>query len=106
MQRAAIARSVIHKPALLIADEPTGNLDSDNGEKVLKLLGELNREIGITILLATHSAETAAAAGRPVPIVEAEAVKTAGQMGSEYTGWLNFQPLYAKIVALEPDLLS
>ena len=66
MQRAAIARSVIHKPALLIADEPTGNLDSENGEKVLKLLGELNREIGITILLATHSAETAAAAGRVI----------------------------------------
>ncbi len=64
MQRAAIARAVIHRPALLIADEPTGNLDSANGERVLELLRELNRVLGLTILMATHSNETAAAAGR------------------------------------------
>ena len=64
MQRAAIARAVIHQPALLIADEPTGNLDSENGARVLQLLGELNREMGLTILLAPHSDETAAAAKR------------------------------------------
>jgi putative ABC transport system ATP-binding protein len=62
MQRAAIARAVIHQPALLIADEPTGNLDSENGARVLSLLSELNRELGLTILLATHAVETAAAA--------------------------------------------
>lgn len=66
MQRAAIARAVIHQPALLIADEPTGNLDSENGARVLSLLSELNREMGLTILLATHSAETSAAARRVV----------------------------------------
>jgi putative ABC transport system ATP-binding protein len=64
MQRAAIARALVHRPALLIADEPTGNLDSDNGRLVLALLGELNRETGVTILLATHAAEVAAAATR------------------------------------------
>jgi putative ABC transport system ATP-binding protein len=64
MQRAAIARALVHEPALLIADEPTGNLDSDTGARVLALLSELNRELGITILLATHAAEVAAAAGR------------------------------------------
>ena len=64
MQRAAIARAVIHRPALLIADEPTGNLDSANGENVLNLLQELNRDLGLTILMATHSQETAAAAKR------------------------------------------
>jgi putative ABC transport system ATP-binding protein len=64
MQRAAIARALIHKPALLVADEPTGNLDSENGANVLALIRELNSELGITILLATHSAEVAAAAGR------------------------------------------
>jgi putative ABC transport system ATP-binding protein len=64
MQRAAIARALVHRPALLIADEPTGNLDSDNGRLVLALLGELNRELGVTILLATHAAEVAAAAAR------------------------------------------
>jgi putative ABC transport system ATP-binding protein len=62
MQRAAIARAVIHTPALLIADEPTGNLDSENGARVLQLLGALNRELQLTILLATHSLDTAAAA--------------------------------------------
>jgi putative ABC transport system ATP-binding protein len=62
MQRAAIARAVIHTPALLIADEPTGNLDSENGARVLQLLSALNRELQLTILLATHSLDTAAAA--------------------------------------------
>ena len=66
MQRAAIARALVHRPTLLVADEPTGNLDSDNGTRVLSLLGELNREMGVTILLATHSEEVAAAAKRVV----------------------------------------
>lgn len=64
MQRAAIARALVHQPALLVADEPTGNLDSDNGARVLALLSELNREMGITVLLATHSADVADAATR------------------------------------------
>jgi putative ABC transport system ATP-binding protein len=64
MQRAAIARALVHEPALLVADEPTGNLDSENGARVLTLFGELNRELRITILLATHAQEVAAAAGR------------------------------------------
>lgn len=63
-QRAALARAVVHQPALLIADEPTGSLDSANGAKVLELFKELNRELGITILLATHDAGVAGAAGR------------------------------------------
>jgi putative ABC transport system ATP-binding protein len=64
MQRAAIARALIHKPALLVADEPTGNLDSENGANVLALVSELNQELGVTVLLATHSADVAAAATR------------------------------------------
>jgi putative ABC transport system ATP-binding protein len=66
LQRAAIARALVHRPSLLVADEPTGNLDSDNGQRVLALLRELNEETGTTILLATHAAEVAAAAGRIV----------------------------------------
>lgn len=64
MQRAAIARALVHRPALLVADEPTGNLDSDNGTRVLDLLAELNRDLGITILMATHAHDVAARATR------------------------------------------
>ena len=64
MQRAAIARALAHRPALLIADEPTGNLDSANGAAVLALLTELNSESGVTVLLATHAPDVAAAAHR------------------------------------------
>ncbi|MEO8681217.1 MAG: ABC transporter ATP-binding protein [Vicinamibacterales bacterium] len=74
MQRAAIARALVHRPKLLVADEPTGNLDSDNGARVLALLGELNREMGVTILLATHSAEVAAAAKRIVRMKDGKLV--------------------------------
>jgi putative ABC transport system ATP-binding protein len=61
-QRAALARAVIHEPALLIADEPTGSLDSTNGQLILELFQELNRDLGIAILMATHDASVAAAA--------------------------------------------
>jgi putative ABC transport system ATP-binding protein len=66
MQRAAIARAIVHDPALLVADEPTGNLDSENGARVLDLLRRLDRDTGLTILLATHDAELAGAADRIV----------------------------------------
>jgi len=66
MQRAAIARAMVHRPALLIADEPTGNLDSANGAHILELLLQLNRETGVSILLATHAREVADAAHRVV----------------------------------------
>lgn len=64
LQRAAMARALVHRPALLIADEPTGNLDSANGAAVLSLLVELNREMHVTMLLATHAPDVAAAAHR------------------------------------------
>ena len=64
MQRAAMARALIHQPSLIVADEPTGNLDSENGDNVLTLLKRLNAEMGVTILLATHAADVAAAAHR------------------------------------------
>ena len=55
MQRTSIARALINDPALILADEPTGNLDSANGKAVIELLVELNRSFGRTIIIATHS---------------------------------------------------
>ncbi len=65
-QRAALARAVVHEPVLLVADEPTGSLDSANGSNVLSLLKALNADLGVAILLATHDPVVAAAAKRVV----------------------------------------
>ena len=66
MQRTAIARALINSPAVVLADEPTGNLDSENGEAILALLSSANRELGLTIVMATHSTEAAACASRVI----------------------------------------
>ncbi|MEK7729301.1 MAG: ABC transporter ATP-binding protein [candidate division KSB1 bacterium] len=63
-QRVAIARALINNPPLILADEPTGNLDSENGLKILALLKQLSVEEGRTVLLATHSLEAARFANR------------------------------------------
>jgi putative ABC transport system ATP-binding protein len=63
MQRAAIARALIHRPSLLLADEPTGNLDSATGESIISLFNELHAG-GLTIIVVTHNARLAAAAQR------------------------------------------
>lgn len=77
-QRAALARAVIHEPALLIADEPTGSLDSTNGQLVLQLFRELNRDLGIAILMATHDSNVAAAANRIITMKDGVVVETLG----------------------------
>ena len=64
MQRVAVARALANEPALLLADEPTGNLDSKTGGQVLALVTGLVKERGITVVMATHSAEAAAHASR------------------------------------------
>src|SRR5271154_2657130 len=65
-QRVAIARAIVNEPALLLADEPTGNLDSENSRLVLGLLRDLNQRTGQTILMITHDLEAAAYANRIV----------------------------------------
>jgi putative ABC transport system ATP-binding protein len=65
-QRVAIARAIANKPAILLADEPTGNLDTENSNAVLNLLRELNERMGQTILMITHNPEAAAYGHRTV----------------------------------------
>ena len=65
-QRTAICRALINDPRILFADEPTGNLDSENGQAVLKLLSELRSEKGATLILVTHSPEIARMADRVI----------------------------------------
>ena len=75
LQRAALARALVHEPALVIADEPTGNLDSENGQRVLELLRSLNRETGVAVLLATHDPLLASAADRRIPMRDGAEVR-------------------------------
>ena len=75
-QRVAIARAVVANPKLILADEPTGNLDSRNGKEVMELLTELNHE-GTTVVMVTHSQHDAGYAGRIINLFD-------GQIVSEY----------------------
>ena len=72
-QRVAIARAVVAKPKLILADEPTGNLDSKNGEEVMKLLQQLNEE-GTTIIMVTHSPYDAGFSHRIVNLFDGKVV--------------------------------
>jgi lipoprotein-releasing system ATP-binding protein len=69
MQRAAIARALITHPRVLLADEPTGNLDAENGAGIVELLRDLNRHDGVTIIMVTHNLEIVAETDRMVRLV-------------------------------------
>jgi putative ABC transport system ATP-binding protein len=73
MQRAAIARALINEPRLLLADEPTGNLDSASGESIIGLFDQLNRE-GLTLVVVTHNAALAQAAQRQLTLQDGRLV--------------------------------
>lgn len=75
IQRVAIARALINNPAIILADEPTGNLDSKTGKKVMEVFRELNKEHGHTIILITHEDEIAEYADRIIMVRDGEIVK-------------------------------
>jgi putative ABC transport system ATP-binding protein len=74
-QRVAIARALVGYPAIVLADEPTGNLDSENSQIVLKMLQELNSKFGQTIVMITHSAEAAEVAQRIIRMKDGQIVQ-------------------------------
>jgi putative ABC transport system ATP-binding protein len=69
-QRVAIARAIVTRPVVLLADEPTGNLDTHTGEEIMDLISALNRDQGITVLMVTHEADMAAHAKRVIRFVD------------------------------------
>jgi len=74
-QRTAIARALVHRPSLLIADEPTGNLDSHSAAAVMQLLEKIGREALTTLIVVTHSSEVARAASRQVEMRDGKIVR-------------------------------
>ena len=74
-QRVAIARAIVNHPAILLADEPTGNLDSENSKAVLEVLRDLNERLGQTVLMITHNPEAAAYAHRTVQMRDGRVVE-------------------------------
>ncbi len=80
-QRVAIARAIVTKPSLLLADEPTGNLDSARSHEIMQLLTRLNRERGLTVVLVTHEDDIAAYAGRRLDFRDGRIVRETRNTG-------------------------
>ncbi|MBL8757314.1 MAG: ABC transporter ATP-binding protein [Phycisphaerae bacterium] len=73
-QRVAIARALVNRPPMLLADEPTGNLDQATGDRILDLIAEIRAETGLTVLMVTHDARVASRADRAVRMVDGRVV--------------------------------
>jgi len=81
-QRVAIARAIVGKPKLLLADEPTGNLDTANSKIIMELFTRLNRELGVTVILVTHNLGLISYCNKAVRLLDGKIVRTYGK--SEY----------------------
>ncbi len=81
-QRVAIARAIVTEPSLLLADEPTGNLDSHRSHEIMELLTGLNRERGITVLMVTHEPDMAAYADRVIHFKDGQVTDPGAAMGT------------------------
>ena len=77
-QRVALARAFSNRPRILFADEPTGNLDARTGHVIVELMGELNRDLGTTLVLVTHDPDLASRAGRTIRLADGAIVSDTG----------------------------
>jgi len=88
-QRVGIARAIVADPTLVVADEPTGDLDAETGEQILHLLTQLNRDLGTTLLMVTHDPKAAAVAGRQLRLERGKLLEpiklAAGVESSDYS---------------------
>ena len=84
-QRVAIARAFAHRPEIVFADEPTGNLDTGTGSGIIELLSDLNRDRGLTVVLVTHDPRVAEACDRTIEMVDGRIVSDfgSGRAGGE-----------------------
>ncbi len=92
MQRAAIARALVNQPRILLADEPTGNLDAASGREIMALLRDLNRADGLTIIMVTHNLDIVAGSDRVVRLVDGRVEETATGPEGNLRGSIHHQP--------------
>jgi len=85
-QRVALARALIHRPRLVLADEPTGNLDAKTGRITLDLIVELHREMGVTVVMATHSDEAAACCDARIHLLDGRVDRIDGVLDAAFVG--------------------
>ena len=96
-QRVAIARSLINEPDLILADEPTGNLDSVNTDQVFGILKKINQEMDTAFLIISHERHIAAKSKRIVEMLDGEVIKDFYNQGEEDKQWLSLAPDYCKL---------
>jgi putative ABC transport system ATP-binding protein len=80
IQRAAIARALVNNPSLILADEPTGNLDTKTSKEILEVLSDLNKKKGVTLVIVTHNPELADYANRVVKVIDGEVTQGKGKL--------------------------
>jgi putative ABC transport system ATP-binding protein len=101
-QRVAIARALVGEPHVLLADEPTGNLDTANGEQVMAILEELNQECGVAVVLVTHEAEVARRARRLIRIRDGLVVEDTAMGETVPIETVPIEPVPIEPVPVEP----